>query len=44
MKIALLDYATLGEDVDLSPLKSVGELFIYPYTTYDEMPRRIAGC
>ena len=44
MKIALLDYATLGEDVDLSPLKSVGELFIYPYTTYDEMARRIAGC
>ena len=44
MKIALLDYATLGEDVDLSPLKSVGELNIYPYTTYDEMPRRIAGC
>ena len=44
MKIALLDYATLGEDVDLSPLHSVGVLFVYPYTTYDEMPRRIAGC
>ena len=44
MKIALLDYATLGEDVDLSPLHSVGELFVYPYTTYEEMPRRIAGC
>ena len=44
MKIALLDYATLGEDVDLSPLHSVGELFVYPYTTYEEMPRRIARC
>lgn len=44
MKIALLDYATLGEDVDLSPLRTVGELFVYPYTTYEEMPRRIAGC
>ena len=44
MKIALLDYATLGEDVDLSPLQAVGELFVYPYTTYEEMPRRIAGC
>ncbi|NPA15766.1 MAG: D-2-hydroxyacid dehydrogenase [Deferribacteres bacterium] len=39
-KIVLLDAKTLG-DVDLSPLKRLGEVVIYPTTRYEETADRI---
>ena len=41
MKITVLDSATLGEDLDLSPLNSVGETEIYKNTSPDEVAQRI---
>ncbi len=41
MKIAILDAATLGEDVDLSPIRSLGETAEYATTTPDEIHGRI---
>ncbi len=42
MKITVLDSATLGEDLDLSPLNEVGETEIYKNTAPDEVAARIA--
>lgn len=42
MKITVLDSATLGEDLDLSPLNEVGETEIYKNTTPCEVAARIA--
>lgn len=41
MKITVLDSATLGEDLDLSPLNSVGEAEIYKNTAPEEVADRI---
>ncbi len=41
MKIAILDAATLGADVDLSPIRSLGETAEYPTTSPDEIHGRI---
>lgn len=42
MKITVLDSATLGEDLDLSPLAEVGETEVYKNTAPDEVAARIA--
>ena len=42
MKIVVLDAATLGGDLDLSPLDALGEVMVYGGTTADELAARIA--
>ena len=42
MKIAILDAATLGEDVDLTPLRSLGETVEYATTAPEEVHGRIS--
>ncbi len=42
MKITVLDSATLGDDLDLSPLSEVGETEIYKNTAPSEVAARIA--
>jgi glycerate dehydrogenase len=41
MKIVVLDGATLGEDLSLSPLSSVGEVTVYKTSTAEEVIERI---
>ena len=41
MKIAILDKATLGEDIDLSPIRALGETYEYPSTKADEMTENV---
>ena len=41
MKIIILDSATLGEDIDLSPIYAVGEVTEYKSTTLSELTERI---
>lgn len=43
MKIVVLDAATLGADLDISPLKQLGELTVYAGTAPEEVSSRIAG-
>lgn len=43
MKIVVLDAATLGADVDLTPLSTVGEVTVYDGTPISLIPERIAG-
>ena len=43
MKIVVGDAATLGFDLDLSHLNTLGEVEIHPTTTPDEIPTRFAG-
>lgn len=43
MKIVVLDAATLGEDLDLSPLNEVGDVEIYRTTPPELIPERING-
>ncbi len=42
MKIAVLDAATLGQDIDLTPLRTLGETAEYPTTAPSEVSGRIA--
>ena len=42
MKIVVLDAATLGADVDLSPLAAQGDLMVYDNTAPDQIGDRIA--
>ena len=42
MNIVVLDAATLGGDLDLSPLQEIGNVFAYPGTPVEEIPVRIA--
>ena len=42
MKIVVLDAATLGGDLDLSPLYDLGEVTVYPGTAPEELAARIA--
>jgi len=37
MKIAILDKATLGDDIDLSCIRALGETYEYPSTNEEEM-------
>lgn len=41
MKIAILDRATLGRDIDLSPLRALGETYEYQSTAPEEMTDHI---
>ncbi len=41
MTIAILDRATLGSDIDLSPLRALGETYEYPSTKPEEMTDHI---
>ena len=41
MKITVLDAATLGDDIDLSPLKKYGEVAIFPTSDDDEIADHI---
>ncbi len=41
MKVTLLDAATLGDDLDLSPLDRFGEVITYPTSAPDEIAERI---
>lgn len=43
MKIVVLDAATLGADLDLSPLNDLGQVTIYGNTAPEEVASRIAG-
>lgn len=43
MKIVVLDAATLGADLDISPLETLGRLTVYANTAPEEIPARIAG-
>ena len=42
MNIVVLDAATLGGDLDLSPLQEIGTVYAYPGTPVEEIPARIA--
>lgn len=44
MKIVVLDASTLGEDIDLSILDSLGDVTIYQKTKPEEIIGRIADC
>ena len=41
MKIAVLDAATLGSDLDLSPLSAFGEVSVYQTTAVEETKERV---
>lgn len=43
MKIVLLDTATLGKDVDLSPITSLGEAVEYENTSPEQIAERLAS-
>lgn len=43
MRIVLLDTATLGEDIDLSPITSLGEATVYGNTLPEEVAERLRG-
>lgn len=44
MKIVVLDAATLGEDLDLSPLSELGETIVYDATPHELTAERVADC
>lgn len=41
MKIVFLDAKTIGEDIDLSPFETLGEVTKYSFSTSEEVPDRI---
>lgn len=41
MNIVILDYKTLGDDLDLSPVYKYGNVIKYPTTTQEEAPKRV---
>lgn len=43
MRIVVLDAATLGADIDLSPLAAIGELVVYDSTKECEIAARLQG-
>ena len=44
MKITVFDKASIGEDLDYSPLSAYGELTVYDTSTPAEVKERLAGC
>ena len=43
MKIVILDSGTLGADIDLSPIRSLGEVVEYKFTAPDEVAERLSN-
>ncbi len=43
LHIVVLDAATLGDDLDLTPLDTLGEVTVWSYTEADEVKARISG-
>ena len=43
MKITVLDAATLGDDLDLSPLSALGDVTVWQGTAADDVKARISG-
>ena len=43
MKIVVLDAATLGDDLDLSPLQALGEVTVWSHTPAHQVKERISG-
>ncbi len=43
MNIAVLDAATLGDDLDLSPFSAVGKVTTYPTTAPEQVSERLQG-
>jgi glycerate dehydrogenase len=43
MKIVFLDSATLGVDIDYSIIEKLGELTLYPFTSPNEVAKRVKG-
>ncbi|MBR5856758.1 MAG: D-2-hydroxyacid dehydrogenase [Bacteroidales bacterium] len=43
-KIVFLDADTIGADIDMSPISSLGEYISYPFTTPQEVFERIKDC
>ena len=41
MKIVFLDAKTIGEDIDLSRFDQLGEVVKYPFSTSEEVPKRV---
>ena len=41
MKIVFLDANTLGEDIDYTPFQELGEVVRYPFSSSEEVPRRV---
>ena len=41
IKIVFLDMATMGDDIDQTPLRKRGDFITYPYTLKTEIPERI---
>lgn len=41
MKLNVLDAATLGDDLDLSPFSEFGELTVYPFTSPEEIAEHL---
>lgn len=44
MKIAVLDAATLGSDLDLSPLSQFGEVRVFPASAPDRIAENLGDC
>ena len=44
LNICVLDAATLGEDLDLSPLSHVGQVKVYATTAPEEVAERLVDC
>lgn len=44
MKIVILDKSTLGEDIDLSPIKTLGETEIFDNTPQEDVANHVADC
>ena len=42
MKIVILDSGTLGADIDLSPIRALGEVVEYKFTAPDEVAERLS--
>ena len=42
MEIVVLDAATLGSDIDLTPLRAVGNVTVWNHTAPEQIPERIA--
>lgn len=41
MKIVFLDVNTLGEDIDYTPFRELGEVVRYPFSSSEEVPQRV---
>lgn len=42
MKIVFLDAKSVGEDIDLSKYRELGEFVTYDFSTFDQVPERVA--